>query len=310
MIPHSRLAITVQIEQFEGPLDLLLYLIQQHDLDISTVSLSKITDQYLSYLTRMSDLNFDIASDFLVMAATLIFWKSKALLPVEKTDEVAVGEEANIPTQEELVRRLLNRQRYLEVADRFAQLPYLGIDVFRRHNKKPPVERVWRDMNLSALTLTLQDLLTRARRRSQVLRKETVSLSSKITDFADKLTMNEITAMRSLISALPTKGEWVVTFLASLELARMKKVKVFQEGNYQDIYVQMIDKIEAYEIKLANGFDDPNVEPPVDKDLAEVQALTREGETQTQAVEPTASPETTPETESEEPYRPAPEAAL
>jgi hypothetical protein len=122
--------------------------------------------------------------------------------------------------------------------------------------------------------------------------------------------MNEITAMRSLISALPTKGEWVVTFLASLELARMKKVKVFQEGNYQDIYVQMIDKIEAYEIKLANGFDDPNVEPPVDKDLAEVQALTREGETQTQAVEPTASPETTPETESEEPYRPAPEAAL
>src|SRR3954468_18404325 len=103
-----RVPITVRLESFEGPLDLLLYLIQSHELDISKVSIGKITDQYLTYVLLMQELNFDAASEFLVMAATLLHWKSRALLPQE--DKLgAQGENGNdgVLTQEELVRQLM-----------------------------------------------------------------------------------------------------------------------------------------------------------------------------------------------------------
>src|SRR5277367_6107561 len=108
----TRLPITVRLESFEGPLDLLLYLIQSHELDISKISISKITDQYLVYVRLMQELNFDAASEFLVMAATLLHWKSKAVLPQEKSDDPAAVEGELELTQEELVRQLLEHQRF------------------------------------------------------------------------------------------------------------------------------------------------------------------------------------------------------
>src|SRR5438270_13065729 len=98
-----RLPITIRLESFEGPLDLLLYLIQSHEMDISRISISHITDQYLSYVRLMQELNFDIASEFLVMAATLILWKSKSLLP--RDDEAVEGQNADDGelTQEDLI---------------------------------------------------------------------------------------------------------------------------------------------------------------------------------------------------------------
>src|SRR6478672_9895268 len=111
----SRLPITVRLESFEGPLDLLLYLIQSHELDISKISISKITDQYLAYVRLMQELNFDTASEFLVMAATLLHWKSRALLPQEdKTEGQGLSDENAPLSQEELVRQLLEHQRFLE----------------------------------------------------------------------------------------------------------------------------------------------------------------------------------------------------
>src|ERR1043165_471146 len=102
----QRVPITIRLESFEGPLDLLLYLIQTHELDISRVSISKITDQYLAYVRLMQELNFDTASEFLVMAATLLHWKSKALLPQEQKQDgtAAVGEDGSF-SQEDLVRQ-------------------------------------------------------------------------------------------------------------------------------------------------------------------------------------------------------------
>ena len=87
---------TIRLEQFEGPLDLMLYLIQSQELDISNVSITKITDQYLNTLKLMQELDFDIASEFLVMAATLILWKSKALMPKEEVDDALLEETANV----------------------------------------------------------------------------------------------------------------------------------------------------------------------------------------------------------------------
>src|SRR3954467_6243741 len=109
----SRLPITVRLESFEGPLDLLLYLIQSHELDISRISISRITDQYLAYVRLMQELCFDTASEFLVMAATLLHWKSKAILPQDpESAEASTQDEDGLMSQEELVRQLLEHQRF------------------------------------------------------------------------------------------------------------------------------------------------------------------------------------------------------
>lgn len=247
---------TVRLEQFEGPLDLLLYLIQSQELDISSVSISKITDQYLNTLKLMQEMNFDVASEFLLMAATLILWKSKAILPREE-DPNAIQDDIALPlTQEELVRQLLNRQRYLEMAGMIAQRPFLQDDVFTRPNKRPPVEKIWKEMNVSSLATTFQDLLIREQRRARVvMKKETVSLQTKIQEFGKRLTPHQLTALKDMVADVETRGEWVVAFLASLELSRLKKLKIHQDKTFDPIFIELVDTIIDLDLKLASGFD-------------------------------------------------------
>jgi len=246
----------IRLEQFEGPLDLMLYLIQSQELDVSTLSISAITNQYLHAIKLMQELDFDIASEFLVMAATLILWKSKALMPKED-DGVAAEEEADLPmTQEELVRQLLMRQRYLEAAGRLAGYPLLGEDVFNRPTKRPPVEKIWKEMNTSQLVTTYQDLLLREHKRARiVMKKETVSLQEKIQEFGRKLKLNVPTALESFINDKGERGEWVVGFLASLELSRLKQVKIHQEKTFDPIYVELIKEMINFDSKQTSGFD-------------------------------------------------------
>ena len=251
----NRVPITIRLETFEGPLDLLLYLIQSHEMDISKVAISKITGQYLVYVRLMQELNFDIASEFLVMAATLLLWKSRAVLPGENAEQAGAEEDEGAMSQEELLRQLLEHQRFLAMGEDLARLPRLGEQVFGRPGLKPPVERVWREMNVTDLALGYQDSLARERRRSTVLRKETVSLSGKIEQFARMLRVGRPSSLRSLMSESPSRAEVVVTFLASLELARLTKLKVFQDEVYGPILVELIEEIGDLELKLATGFD-------------------------------------------------------
>ncbi|HLD99969.1 MAG TPA: segregation/condensation protein A [Bdellovibrionota bacterium] len=263
----TRVPITVRLDTFEGPLDLLLYLIQSHELDVSKVSISKITDQYLSYVRLMQELNFDTASEFLVMAATLLHWKSKVLLPQEgKTDANGQPLEDEELSQEDLVRQLIEHQRFLAAGESLAQLPLLGEDVFVRQNRKPPVERVWKEMDVSTLTLTYQDLLVRARKRKQVLKKETVSLTDKIVEFGHRLQIGKLTELRTLLSVAPSRPEIVVTFLASLELARLKKAKLYQEEVYREIYLELLETLANFNVQLASGFEAPK---PTDSPMHE-----------------------------------------
>ncbi|MCM2279583.1 MAG: segregation/condensation protein A [Oligoflexia bacterium] len=256
----QRVPITVRLESFEGPLDLLLYLIQSHELDISKVSISKITDQYLAYVRLMQELNFDTASEFLVMAATLLHWKSKALLPQEQKADAAAAAEEEF-TQEDLIRQLLEHQRFLAAGQDLAQLPRLGEDVFTRNNRKPPIEKVWKEMSLTDLTLTYQDMLVRARKRTTVLRKETVSLTDKILEFRHRLEVGKLVEMRNVIAILGSKPETVVTFLASLELSRLKKMRLHQEGTYQPIFLELLEQLTDFNMQLASGFDNPDAKP-------------------------------------------------
>ena len=253
----SRVPITVRLESFEGPLDLLLYLIQSHELDISKVSISNITDQYLAYVRLMQELNFDVASEFLVMAATLLHWKSKALLPQEKSEGDALnGEDAPL-SQEDLIRQLIEHQRFLAAGENLAQLPQLNQDVFTRNNRRPPIERIWKEMNITALTVAYQKTIAHARKRKQILKKETVSLTEKMQEFGNKLSIGKLTELRQLLSIDPARPEIVVTFLASLELSRLKKARLHQEQVYGDIYLELLESLVNFDFNMASGFDQP-----------------------------------------------------
>lgn len=246
----------IRLEQFEGPLDLMLYLIQSQELDISTVSISTITHQYLHAIKLMQELDFELASEFLVMAATLILWKSRALMPKENEDQASLEEIAAPLTQEDLVRQLLNRQRYLEAAQKLSQFPLLNDSIFVRPTKRPLVEKVWKAMNMSQLITTYQDLLVRENKRARiVMKKETVSLQEKIQEFGRRLKLHELTQLDTLIGDQTIRGEWVVGFLASLELSRLKQLKLHQDKNFDPIYLELIQEMINFDSKQTSGFD-------------------------------------------------------
>ena len=123
------MSILIQLENFSGPLDLLLHLIKTNEMDIYDIQMVEITEQYLGIIEQMKQLDLDVAGEFLLMAATLIHIKSRMLLPA--SDEV--DEEEETDPRAELVRRLLEYQRYKEVADSLAQMPLLGRDIFAGH---------------------------------------------------------------------------------------------------------------------------------------------------------------------------------
>ncbi|MGE4234613.1 MAG: ScpA family protein [Bacteriovoracia bacterium] len=245
----------IRTDQFEGPLDLLLFLIQKHELDISEISISKITDQYLQYIELMRELNFDVASEFLVMAATLIHIKSKRLLPSDE-DESKTGEDSDLPlTEAELVARLREYKQFQEAAQKLADLPLLGRDIVSRPNVYPPEKQtVWKELDITGLTLAFQDVLKRSRHRSQVVIREPTSIPERIAELGKLLLPNEMTEFASLMSEEPTRSEIVVTFIALLELARLKKIKIFQHEIFGSIYIQLVASLDTFDPTLATGF--------------------------------------------------------
>ena len=274
----QREAVTVRLESFEGPLDLLLYLIQSHELDISTVSVGKITDQYLAYVRLMQELDFDVASEFLVIAATLILWKSKALLPNDDLEAQAGAEVDDILSPADLLRQLLEHQRFLAAGADLGQQPLRGLDTFTRPNQRPPIERIWREMDITSLGLGYQDMLVRARKRTTVLKKETVSVAEKIGYFANRLEVGRQTGLRTLLSESASQPEIVVTFLASLELSRLRKLRLFQEKTYDEIYLELLENIQGMLLGIQTEFDTPKEEQMSLVDATSGPALERPSE--------------------------------
>ncbi|MEN9722518.1 MAG: hypothetical protein RJB38_504, partial [Pseudomonadota bacterium] len=198
----------------------------------------------------------DVASDFLVMAATLLHWKSKALLPQEKDPNALQNAEDQAPlSQEELIRQLQLLERFRHAGEELAELPLLGQDVFVRPNRKPPIEKVWREMDITQLALCYQDTVVRSRKRSTILKKETVSLTDKIRDFKARLPIGKLTELAQLMALAPEKNEVVVTFLASLELGRLKKLRLHQNETYAPIYLELLESLEDFDERMASGFD-------------------------------------------------------
>ena len=258
--PTQNGAFAVALPVFQGPLDLLLSLIQEHKLDIFDIPISFVTDRYLEYMNTAQALNIDLAGEYLLMAATLAHIKSRMLLPREEAAEAPEGELGPDPRQE-LVRRLLEYQKYKDVARRIGALPQLGRDVFVRRAKedlplaagavvaylRPPDLSVYRLIELMARVLK--------ERKIEIPHEvfvERLSIGDRISVITDRLRDLDRITFTSLFADLGDRDRHriVPTFLAVLEMARLKLVRVHQPERHAEIY---IGRTEALLTSSAEG---------------------------------------------------------
>jgi segregation and condensation protein A len=229
----------VRLENFEGPLDLLLHLIKQNQLNIYDIPIALITQQYLDYLELMKELNLDIAGEFLVMAATLIHVKSRMLLP--RPDPAQEDPEED--PREALMRRLLEHQRFKAAAELLHER-----EIQRSAQWLRPDDRVAAvvgeapepevDVDLFSLMAAFRQVLERARQRPKVLLPpEQISIEERIDQLLAKLSATEACGFEDLFSDVLTRAGMIVTFLALLEMIRLKLVRVFQTADFGAIRV-------------------------------------------------------------------------
>jgi segregation and condensation protein A len=232
----------VALPTFEGPLDLLLHLIREHKVDVFDIPVSLIAEKYNASLELMRDLNLDVAGEFLVMAATLAHIKSRMLLP--RTEPVA-GEgdaEAEGDPRMELVRRLLNYQKYREAARELADHPLLGRDVFARRPGAFPEERRGPAPLVEVSVFRLIESLDRVLKSvvpepAHEVVREQVSLSTAMQQILTGLRAQPEVTFLSLFAGQRTRSAVVVTFLALLEMVRLRRVRVRQPEDGSDILV-------------------------------------------------------------------------
>jgi segregation and condensation protein A len=229
----------VRLEMFEGPLDLLLHLIKKNEVNIYDIPIALVTQQYLEYLDLMSELNLDVVGEFLVMAATLIHIKSRMLLPRPDPSQ----EDPDEDPREALMRQLLEHQRFKAAAEllhereiqRSAQWgrPDARISEVVGEAPEPEVE-----VDLYSLMAAFRQVLERARQRPRViLPPEQMSIETRIEQLTARLSETEACGFEELFGDVQTRAGMIVTFLALLEMIRLKLVRVFQQGNFGPIRV-------------------------------------------------------------------------
>jgi len=232
---------TVHLEVFEGPLDLLLHLIKKNKLSITDIPIALITEQYLEYLKLMKVLNLDIAGEYLLMAATLLHIKSRLLLPVSSEGE---GEEEEADPRAELIRRLLEYQKYKEASLELEKRPLLDRDVFTRtvlQAKEEPEEERF-EVSLFELLEAFRQVLERVKIESvHEVALETITLEEKIQEILSFLQKEQRSMVfHTLFPEQASRRMIVVTFLAILELVKMKAIRIFQAAPFETIRVSPV----------------------------------------------------------------------
>ncbi|MGH7772130.1 MAG: segregation and condensation protein A [Candidatus Binatia bacterium] len=242
----------VQLDIFEGPLDLLLHLIKKNEVSITDISIATITEQYLSTLELMQSLNLDVAGEFLVMAASLIHIKSRMLLPLGEEGEEDEEEEGD--PREELVRRLLEYQRFKEAAEELERREILKRDVFVRPFEAPEeIETVELEgLSLFDLISALRNVLERLPEQEvHEVTLEKISVREKMSLLLDDLHRRGKAIFQSLFEGATSRMEVVVTFLAMLELVRIRAIRVWQEERVGPIVIELAAPVEAIQERMA-----------------------------------------------------------
>lgn len=218
----------IELDSFQGPLDLLLHLIKKNELDIYDIPIAEITKQYVSYLEVMRELNLDVASEFLVMASTLIHLKSRMLLPVDEEEEEEEGEDP----REELIRRLLEYQKYKKAAEELGSRPALGRDVFARPEDEvtSPEEDTYIEASMFQLMDALQRVLTEAdKRKPHEVTRESYTVEEGIGHIESLMTRQGSLRFGDLFAGHESRRQIVTIFLGILELIKRGRISAVQE---------------------------------------------------------------------------------
>jgi len=229
---------TIRLDGFEGPLDLLLHLIRKNEIDIFNIPVVLITEQYMEYLRMMKTLNLDIAGEYLLMASTLLHIKSKMLLPQREGGEEEDQEE---DPRAELVRRLLEYQKYKMAAEELIARPMLDRDVFVRLNpqesEEEQEERI--EVTLFDLLEAFRQILTRAKEEpTHEIALDRITVEEKIQEILSLLREEKKSiAFHLLFPEGASRRVIIVTFLAILELVKMRWIRVFQIAPFETIRI-------------------------------------------------------------------------
>jgi segregation and condensation protein A len=230
----------VRLEIFEGPLDLLLYLIKRDEIDIYEISLERLTGQYLEYLQAFKELNIDIAGEFIVMAANLIYMKSRSLLPVDQQPPDEEAEEDD--PRWDLIRQLIEYKKFKEAAGQLQLRALEQERIFAREGAGAVaaagplrLEEVGIFQLISAFQTVLKRL--EARRDVQEIFGEHFSVSDKIEVILQRVAGETNVRFSDLFGEIVSRVEIVVTFLALLELIRLKQVRAIQDNPFDEIEI-------------------------------------------------------------------------
>ena len=233
---------SIKIENFEGPLDLLIYLIEKNKMDIYDINLAEITDQYIEYLNKMEEMNLEIASEFLVMASTLLYLKSKKLLPKQE-------EESEVLTEEELIRRIIEYKKYKEITKIFKEKYSIFSNIIEKNQEeiKLPKRNLEKNYGKDIIPKVYKVLVERTNQRlnknakniEKIALVENYTVASKVKEMFKVLVKQKRFVFNKMFSIKQKNKQEVVTaFSGLLELSRRNKVQTSQDEIYGDIVVE------------------------------------------------------------------------
>ncbi len=265
-------AYNVSLPQFEGPLDLLLHLCQKHELNILDIPISFVTEKYLEYLGMMEMMQLDVAAEYLVMAATLAHIKSKMLLPAPppgQEDDALLDEE---DPREALIRRLLEYQKYKKAGQDLLARGITGNDVFRRGapleetvpSGLPPLAEI----PIYRLLEAFQSVLTKGKVRiAHDITTDRISITDRIHELVDFLRERKRVEFEQLFAGQITRADLVITFLALLEMSKLRLTRLFQTDDFSPIWVESVEGADVPAIDSIDAdadYQPPNAAPEAD----------------------------------------------
>jgi segregation and condensation protein A len=239
-------ALEVFLEAFEGPLDLLLYLIRRQNLDITNIPIAHITEQYMEYVELMKSLNLELAAEYLVMASVLCEIKSRVLLPRPKNEE-----EEEIDPRADLIRRLQEYERFKKAAEDIDEIPRIAREIFPASADSPELNlvRPQPDVDLKELLLAFKDVLKRADMFTHHhIAREALSVREKMTNVLAILSSETFTDFCALFTVEEGRMGVVVTFLSIMELSKERLIELVQTEPYGPIHVRARAQAETEEL--------------------------------------------------------------
>lgn len=243
--------LNIKIQNFEGPFDLLLHLIKQNKMDIYNIKICEITNQYIDYLNKMSTMDLEIKSEFIVMAATLIEIKSRALLPHENKDNCDEADEFD--SKKKLMDKLIEYEKfkyaalYLKERQKYVGTTFCkNAEVIEEKNNK--AEDFLENVSITKLFKIYVNLIKLYNKRanhnldiSPILMREDYKIDDKIQEIKQKINERNKYKFSKLISECKNKMEIIVSFLALLELTKSRYINIYQNNNFEEIFIERVE---------------------------------------------------------------------